>query len=196
MTLRHCASPRHWHAAWRAKQLWRPQGSRLLFPKQFAVGVLDSILSMSPFFGCHVRPLRISVLSILYICLPSWGSDARPLRISVLSTLYVCLLTWVVMSALFGSLCPRFITFVSQLGSWCPPVCGYLCSQFLQICHPAWVVVSALVGSLCSHALNSSHLSPRPGIIVVFAWAVPKFTKIKWFNIKYRSIVSLQLFGV
>ena len=46
-----------------------------------------------PFFGCRVCPLRIFVLLILYICLP-----AR-----------------VVMSALFGSLCSQFFTFVSQL---------------------------------------------------------------------------------
>ena len=29
---------------------------RPFFPKQFTVGVLDSILSMSALFGCHDRP--------------------------------------------------------------------------------------------------------------------------------------------
>ena len=46
-------------------------------------------------------------------------------------------------------------------------------------------VMSALVGSLCFQRFG-----------VMFDGVVPKFNKINGFNIKYRSIVCLQLFGV
>ena len=132
----------------------------LFLPKQFTVGVLDSILSMSgfqlpclpspdfcalnclhlsPSYGSDVRPFRISVPSIYYICLPAWvvsalfGRDVRPFRISVLSIYYVCLPAWVVMSAR-----PFRISVLSTL----------------CICFPARVVMSALYESLYSRLFS------------------------------------------
>ena len=75
------------------------------FPKQFTAGVLDSILSMSTLFRLPCLPSQdLLALNSLQLS-PSWGGHVRPIRISVFSILYICLPAWVVM---FPRAAPQF----------------------------------------------------------------------------------------
>ena len=186
-------------------------------------------------FGCHVRPLRISVLSILHSCLlawvgmsallgslcshalnslhlsPSFGSDVCPFRISVLSFRHICLPASVVMSALFESRCSRFITFVSQLGSWCPPFSNLCALDSLHLSpslgrdvmqpFPGLSRLSAFKVFIYMRLPVSGDVRPYrisvlstlfmrlPGGVVMFAGAAPKFQTFNGLNIKHWSIV-------
>ena len=100
---------------------------------------------MSALFG----PL-CSQLSV-YVCLPSWGNVVRPFRISVLSILYMCLPAWIVLSALFGSLCFQiWVLILAPFGSLCSQV--FICMRLA----PRVIVMSALVGSLISQLFTCS----------------------------------------
>ena len=137
------------------------------FPKQFTVGVLvlDSILSMSALFGCHVRPFGISVLSILYICLQAW----------------------VVVFALLELLSFGFSTFVFKLGLSSSPFSDLSPSislhsglgsdvrlfrnsvlAILYMCLPAWAYTSALCSALPSQYFSFFITHVRPFRISVF----------------------------
>ena len=120
-----------------------------LAPKQFPVGVQDSILNMPALFRLIAMPALSGSPCLFFHVSP--GSDVRPFRIPALS---------------------RFLTSVSQLKSWCSP-CPDLCA--LNSWHLSSSCSGCSAGSWCSPfsdlcLLNSLHVSPSWGRDVCPAW--------------------------
>ena len=160
-----------------------PLSSRLLrqwfFPKQFTVGVLNAVLSVSALAGVLRPPRWACLLICLPICLPpgfvfhlGWGAVSAPLGLSPNSpnSLRLGFSMLLSASALTGMLCPpRWACLRSCLPPCLPSGLGccvrlarlvFLLSAVLSpvlsailagmLCPPRWAV-SGLVSQLVSH---------------------------------------------
>ena len=132
----------------------------VFFPKEFIVGVLNAVLSVSALAGALCPPRW----ACLPICLPSgfvfhlgWGAVSASLSMSPnLSPIWLCLSAWLGCCVCAGVLCPP---------RWsCLPIC--IASGF--VFHLGWGAVSASLGL----SPNLSHLALSfTGVLCPPRWA-------------------------
>ena len=166
-----------------------PSKKGMFFPKQFTVGVLNAVLSVSALAGVLCPPRW----ACLPICLPSgfvfhlgWGAVSASLGLSPnLSPTWLCLSPWLGCCVRLAGLVSQFVSHLalsfSLAGVLCPPrwaclrSCLPICLPSGFVFHLGWGAVSASLGLSPNLSFIWLCLSPWLGCCVRLAGLVSQF---------------------